>query len=209
MKNFIKALALTFVLSVPAYAEMVSADWLDEGDSRATTDLVSGNTWISLQETKGKSVSQVQSLLDSTYIGWRLPTRFEMEELFQNNYSNLNLLTGQTYSVSTLPENIAFNAMIGMGTSNGGFESFGLFLNDEMSTTGGSVVMGMGAYGGSILYYNYSGYNMSTYHGRYGVYLIKENDIIDGSGNISDVSGPFGGFACLLAFLAFGQRRKA
>jgi hypothetical protein len=91
--NNLKKIALASVLalsSVAANAELISTDLLVDGDSRATLDTVSGLEWLDSIYTLGKSVTDVQMLLETTYEGWRLPTSDEVKTLFTNNLSYVN-----------------------------------------------------------------------------------------------------------------------
>lgn len=64
--------------SISANAALVATDWLADNDSKATLDTDTGIEWLKLDNTDYKSIMQVQSDLDTTYQGWRLPNESEV-----------------------------------------------------------------------------------------------------------------------------------
>jgi len=93
---FKKLLPCTFVLSGlmagQAHAEFVKMDWKTEGDSLAVIDTDTNLEWMSLTQTDGMSIAEVQAELalgaDGKFEGWRLPTGAEVEAMMQNMYGS-------------------------------------------------------------------------------------------------------------------------
>jgi hypothetical protein len=86
-KNTLKKLALsaTLILSTSfANAGFVNTDWKVDGDAEATLHQESGIEWLKLNHTAGMSIDNVVSQLDTTYEGWRLPTKMEVTELISD-----------------------------------------------------------------------------------------------------------------------------
>lgn len=86
---FKKSIVSAFILaaglvSAQANAAFVATDWKSGGDTLATLDTNTGLEWLDLSQTMGKSLSDVTSLLSTTYKGWRLPTVAEITKLAQS-----------------------------------------------------------------------------------------------------------------------------
>ena len=81
MKILTKVLAISAIsmASMSASAELIGTDWKADGDKLATLETVSGIEWLDLTQTIGKSINDVQELLDTTFAGWRLPRRVEVK----------------------------------------------------------------------------------------------------------------------------------
>lgn len=90
MNKFGLALAVGVLFSSAAQAELVSTDWLANNDSKATLDTKTGLEWLDLSETRGKSVAQVQALLNTEYSGWKIANEQQVFELFENSLSFIN-----------------------------------------------------------------------------------------------------------------------
>ena len=67
--------------SVSANAEFIDTDWLVDNDSKSTLDSLTGIEWLKTNETQGMSYSNVVNQLGTTYVGWRLPTKAEIDTL--------------------------------------------------------------------------------------------------------------------------------
>lgn len=68
-----------------AQADLVTGDWISEGDSQVTIDTATGVEWLKLNNTSGMSVNQVIAELgrDGDFEGWRLPTESEVQTLIE------------------------------------------------------------------------------------------------------------------------------
>ena len=74
------------LFSLSAQAELVSADWLNSGDSLSTIDTISGLTWLDLTITQGQSYDSVVVRLGTDLSDWRLATAAEVYALIDNTY---------------------------------------------------------------------------------------------------------------------------
>lgn len=79
------ALSLSAFVSVNASAELIKDDWLEANDNRSLYDTETKLTWLTLNETFGKSFSAMKSdlLTDEKYKGFRYATKEEVLALLQ------------------------------------------------------------------------------------------------------------------------------
>lgn len=70
-----------------ANAALVSTDWKSAGDAKATLDTATGLEWLDLSHTLGNSMAEVQSTLSTTFAGWRLPTKQEVNQLLSGLFT--------------------------------------------------------------------------------------------------------------------------
>ena len=84
MKRTIIAIsaALSIGLAIPAQAELLEADWQNEGDGNAVLDTSTNLEWLDLGLTDNMSYNTTVSLLDGALADWRLPTFNEVQTLF-------------------------------------------------------------------------------------------------------------------------------
>ncbi len=134
-------LAAGAIFSSAAQAELVSTDWLVEGDSKATLDTKTGVEWLDLSETKGKSIAQVQALLDTTYSGWHLATKRQVFDLFANSFSFVDFdygarNVGVSESNYAISETTNFISKFGSFRTSNAEQVNGLFLNNEVEESG-------------------------------------------------------------------------
>lgn len=222
-----KVIALTLAfLSFPSLAAFQHADWLADGDKKATLDTESGLTWLKLGNTVGKSILTVESLLSSTYKGWRLPTASEVEQMMNNffTYSFNDGYTKYTWSSSNSQIN---NFRILMGATRYEYDTmyhshrywaYGMYRSDNC-VSGGSCVQMSGTFqrsttnaGGQSfdfqLYDDYAVANQTeSYADAYrGIYLVKVDE--PEPEQPADVSSPASGTAMVLAAMLLGLRRR-
>lgn len=79
-----KLIAFAFLFglaSMQANADFMSTDWKNANDRLATLDTETGIEWLDLTQTLGKSIADINSLLSTTYRGWRLPSNTEIIQL--------------------------------------------------------------------------------------------------------------------------------
>lgn len=62
----------------------IEADGFAAGDKKAIYEISTGLTWLDFGVTNNKSYNQVIAELDSTYLGWRLPTENEVKNLWNS-----------------------------------------------------------------------------------------------------------------------------
>lgn len=233
MRTKSKGIALTLTLSLfaagSANAELVSSDWLSEGDNLVTLDTSTGIEWLDLTQTKGMSARQVLS--DSRFEGWRLATFEELIPLFQNylpdvdytyvntsyrlgawpHYENktqitqiremLNLFVGNSTKMNTGQNQYDYEVIYGMGLKE----------NGSIGITGGIMT-------GFDGYYTYndarfygvegaSGGDFDYQNGVYAPYLVSDggvtlSSIKDPSINQANPNAPINASAPLMG--AFG-----
>jgi hypothetical protein len=125
-----------------AQAELVNTDWENAGDNLATLDTETGIEWLDLTQTDGMSINHVESLLNSTFSGWRLPTSSEVTEMLVNAFpSESNFYefgTGSVlkYSATVNTEVTDFTALFGVTrNSNGNDYTYGIFKSSSNPTS--------------------------------------------------------------------------
>jgi hypothetical protein len=203
--NKIKKMALLPVLallSIGAQAELISTDWKVNNDGLATLDTDSGREWLDLTQTDGMSINQVSALLDTTFHGWRLPTRAEVTSLMTSTFplrSN-DLRSGGNFFYSDTETNnlsVIFQSFFGATSVSTSTDLMrGTYVNDEQSTLGGFDILNAGS-----LYYKVNSYsvlfnsqsnfttesnaNTSFSSDSFGVYLVS-----DGGTTLSSINNP-------------------
>lgn len=181
MKPLITAALLSASLIAPlAQAELVQADWLTAGDNKAAYDTETGLTWLDLTETTELSLLEIQAQLTTTYAGWQLPTRGEVESLMANAFAAVD--GGQGAWDVDAGEVSRFTAMLG-ASFPGANGSYGIYFNSDRQIPEDRLVFSAGAHR--------SGSNIKAFTGGaptndlawrseiYGVFLVK-----GGAGNV-------------------------
>lgn len=170
-------LALIPLLSTGAQAEFLVGDWQTAGDNLVIEDTATSLEWLNLSQTLGLSVNQVAAQLDSTYRGWRLPSRGEVNQLLNSFFPTLDLDTvygGRAYPGSTT----GYINLFGNTYGAGGYANLGFFVNDQQESLGGSAVLThavMGSAWGQRIDTNVSwnGGHLDSSNGIVGVYLVR------------------------------------
>lgn len=193
------SLALVFFLGVaPAKAEFIHQDVLVSGDQKATLDSNTGMTWLKLTETFGLNLTEIQGQLGKggAFDGWRLPTRFEMSDLFTAIFQGLipsayvgNTIYTNEHNAYATNWGTWFGKQSGSGNN---FASFGIYLG----TRGGNGVyktMGVAyAEGATKVVFEHDA--SGNFHGgdfknsNYGVYLVRDTPLP--SLAPTDITGP-------------------
>lgn len=90
MKLITLLAVLAISLSTSAHAALQKGDWLATGDKKVAIDTDTGLEWLTLDNTKGKSINEVISQLGTggAYAGWRLPTESEVFALTNKMYGS-------------------------------------------------------------------------------------------------------------------------
>jgi hypothetical protein len=146
MKKYIACIALLGLISTSSHAAFVDTDWKVQGDALSTLDEDTGIEWLKLTQTIGMSINTVQSLLDTSYAGWRLPTRAEVNQaMFSvtglaavNNGINEYDQIGTTYENKARAFHAAFGSLVNIRTVT---FSEGHYLNTDVSQGGTEVLM--------------------------------------------------------------------
>jgi MYXO-CTERM domain-containing protein len=95
LSKYFFALCISITASL-ANAGFVDTDRYTTGDKRAFLHEETGLEWLNLDETVGKSIDTVSSLLNSTYDGWRFATDDEVELLVQSAFAPYSFNSGVT-----------------------------------------------------------------------------------------------------------------
>lgn len=235
MKNLTKFMVASVVAlaSMGANAELISTDLSTFDDGLATLDTETGIEWLDLTQTDGMSITQVESLLDSTFAGWRLPTSAEATEMMNNHFLSIGQL-GSTNITGTESADLfnEFQGFFGLTNNTATTQSVrGLIKND--TATGLNPFAKVVQFGGySAISPNVthtythmndgvtSDYNFSN--ASYGIYLVSDggvtiSSINNPSLNINNINAPINavsvplpatGALLALAMLGFGVTRK-
>lgn len=175
--NFLKKIVIAGTItfsSMAVQAELLSTNWLTEGDSKATLDTSSGLEWLDLTETDGLSINSVSNMLSTNYVGWRLPTATEVTELISNHFSN------SANSFSTIDE-LTLDWANHFGYTSTIGQSYGVY-----SENGGIYMAGAYARTPSTGFTKYlRSYNIATSVASDGVFLVS-----DGGVTISSIQNP-------------------
>lgn len=191
------------LMATSAQAELIEADWQTAGDKLITQDTSTGLSWLDLTQTQGMSIPVVQSLLGTTFSGWRLPTKTEVVELGGSFFSDLS--PGATRETVDLAEASRFRELL--GPSNGG-SLFGLLFDAANAQTP------VARSGVSLNLYMTEGTSrdINAAYASYGVFLVADTVAAPGlDGDTADsvaVPGPAGLGALSLGLLALGGLRR-
>jgi hypothetical protein len=140
MKIFKKTLiTATLLLSITsAQAAFVESDWKNAGDALATLDTETGIEWLDLTQTDGMSINDAEALRNSTFSGWRFPTRAEVTQMMVSTFpSRASLMQGSgrltVDSPTTDNEADRFRQLFGITgpVSSYSTYSYGMFKNDS------------------------------------------------------------------------------
>jgi hypothetical protein len=229
MKLLSKIFAVSAIAlgSMSANAELISTDWKNTGDGLATLDESTGIEWLDLTQTDGMSIDAAESLLSSTFAGWRLPTRTEVTQLMINAFPSQTYMQGTGYytATNTTADNEVdnFSQLFGITYSNSTLDySMGIFKNNpgENYSVIYSGVRDRRSDEHVGFYLNqYFNNDTNAAASHLGVYLVSDggttlSSINDPSLNANNANAPASvplpATAALLGFglLGFGARRK-
>jgi len=116
------AAALTALATPHAVAQFITSDSAAFGEDSLVTDTVSGQTWLNLNVTQGRSFNDVLAALDSdpNLSAFRLPDALEMNTLFTDAGFSINMPWGNVNDPARLAANASFaNAFVGLDASGG------------------------------------------------------------------------------------------
>jgi hypothetical protein len=227
-KNILTTLVvLGSLLAAPSYAGFVKGDWNNQGDNLAALDTDTGLEWLSFTATSGMSFSQVSDLLSTDFLGWRLPTRLEVNTVMEHatlisiDFANNGNDYGYAgYDDSFKASSIYFASVFGNSHSvySGGVTtnySYGVYGNDDFNQGGNSVLSSGSAY---ISENNYGSAIDDVdagdfMHPAYSVFLVSDSSEIDPEAPTEpevpvNVPLPATGLLLSLALAGFGMRKK-
>lgn len=166
--------------------ELISVDYKNNLDGLATLDTSTGYEWLDLTETDNMSMNQVESLLSSTFSGWRLATSDEVSQLMAKymhpDLNNIMLSGGVVNINSNLPQYTAarfFTDIFGETGSSGGFDHSRGFVkhNGGIVMSGPSPYITPAGHGQVYSKYNSNGYSASAANSLIGVWLVSEGGL--------------------------------
>lgn len=196
----LSALALG-VLTLPAQAELLNADWHSPNDRLITQDTETGLEWLDLSQTNGMSIAVVQAHLDTTFAGWRLPSRSEVTGLMNSalgDEGNTPFKVDQHHAYFGRFERQQLSSVRNQFGDTGG-RSYGLYLNDQPEL-GGAEVLWSGIYGDDWAYHNSDFWaDSNSAASGWGVFLVKGE---------AAVPGPLGIGLLSLGLLGLAGRRE-
>jgi hypothetical protein len=174
--------------SAGASAELIKGDWKSVNDNLSVVDTETGVEWLSLTQTHGMSLNQAETLLNSTFDGWRLPTSQEVLTLMRNTFTSHTIESSPLNYNGYLgnAESQQFTEMLG-SVMVGGKDKYSLgYIKDN--STGTNLVSGsvyklnsaIELYSNSI-----SGGGSDTSHYAYGVFLVS-----DGGTTLASINNP-------------------
>lgn len=173
------AIAVIFTLmSISSHAALISTDWKTTNDKLATLDTETGIEWLDLTQTIGKSISTVQSQLDTLYVGWRLPTYDEMKTLagvlFPVTKNNPDAYYGWTGIQRS--EYDTHRVLFG---STGPTNVYGLYQKNGFTNL-------LGSHDSAVMFFNFQRQTGLTYSSATeAVYLVS-----DGGTTMSSINNP-------------------
>lgn len=116
------AAALTALATPHAAAQFITSDSAAFGEDSLVTDTVSGQTWLNLNVTQGRSFNDVLAALDSdpNLSAFRLPDAPEMNTLLTDAGFSVNIPWGDLSDPARLAANASFaNAFVGQDVNGG------------------------------------------------------------------------------------------
>lgn len=223
----VPAFAIALQFSSGANAELVSTDYLSNGDDLVTLDTNTGLEWLDLTVTKYMSMASASSAFvgDSTQTGWRLPTEEEVAILFRSvfypditteNYGGTVVNTDDISRIASIA-----NMLGTSGVSGNAYFTLGLHNSSSGVAASGFYKVGNNQEGSGsyVAYENWMAGNLSVTikDPSIGVWLVSDGGASFGSVNdpnisqyqdsaVSDVPAP--AILSGLGFLLFGLRKK-
>ena len=203
-------------LSFTARADYVDTDWHQEGDALASLDLNTGKEWLKLTETAGLSLPEVNALIETDYVGWRLPTQAEVNAWM---YSLTDLETENNgFNQYTVSADVAEYVVSALGNTHdeGDWRARGLYLNDSQGA-GSDLLMSGGTYyplmnGSHTVFDDYQrGDNMDYSLEYYGVFLVSDGGVTWSSINnpsINQVPIPLAASVLIMVPMLMNRKRK-
>lgn len=156
-KTLLVASAIT-LSSITSALPIQQADAFTYGDNKATLETSTGLVWLDFGVTNNQSLNTTQTLLNSTYSGWRLPTQSEVIHLWNSLFGHLpGWFSFGTFGYINNPDlSEEFNAIYDVFGING----FGEHIQIEDDVTNvwpilgshGLFLLDSGEVGGAVMY---------------------------------------------------------
>ncbi len=213
MKNLLAILAFT-LFAHTAQAEMIETDYLTTGDAQATLDTQTGLEWLDLTHTYNTAYNNIQSELQTTFSGWRLPTIAEIDTYFAHWFPGITIGAGnQGFDPSLTNQFVDF-----MGDRGDGYAAA-----FNMNDTGTLKLWQISPAGG--VWNNYHSYNQYLGgHSGVGIFLVSDGGTTLSSqldptlninnpeapinNSVADVASPLMLSGLALFLMAAGRRKR-
>jgi hypothetical protein len=171
IKNTLIATALLLSIN-SAQAALVETDWKNTGDALATLDTETGIEWLDLNLTTNTSLSEMNTQLDNTYLGWRFPTKQEVNDLADKLFPTIDFAHSGTTTTHSAPsyseDSQRFLSLF--GTNYLGDAMFGIYHAGSLTNHDASLVFGL--YENRTIYDDCSG--CSPRHAQNGIFLVSD-----------------------------------
>jgi hypothetical protein len=179
----------TFFFSAQSSAELISTDWLVEGDKKAVLDTNTGIEWLRFDLTMLRprstdlttAINAVRAEFEP--LGWRLPTKNEVIALIQGNlYAPVYGVNDTSIPSDQKYKSIDFRAKFSYSSIFDSHYASGAFFDDdaqEWRHAGASTWYGGTTIFGAKLFSNYG---LTTYHS---LMLVS-----DGGVTLSSINDP-------------------
>lgn len=200
MKALILSALIGLSLSRSAYADLIEADYLVEGDNLAVYDTLTQKTWLDLTVTNGMSVNQfLLAQGEGMYAGWRMPSFEEVEALFFTYAVDdgvTEIALGQFHSMTGIAAPYGTELMAAtFGTESANASPYGLVdLGTYYSVFGPSGQWGF--------HYGSGTYDADSNASNAGIFLVYDDSAIEADVNLSS----FG--LATLGLMLLGFRRN-
>jgi hypothetical protein len=177
-KKFLcSTLIFSSIISI-SHADIITTDYLSEGDGLVSLHEETGIEWLDLTLTKGIGLNNVYQEIETNFIGWRIPTMDEMIGLF-SEVSPSQDLSKRSLSLSIEERN---NWLDKFGPTDGTSYSSGWHLADDGTMQLSGLHYNSVFYGPNY-YASYSRYNNGF--NRLGFFLVS-----DGGYSYSSINNP-------------------
>jgi len=203
------------IMSINANAEIVFSDLTSNGDNQAVLDTETGKEWLNLSNTDSVSFGSVLASIDTTYAGWRLPSKAEMITYFEHIVPSANPLVSNN-QVSN-EDRDRWNTFMG---STGNDFSLGWYLSAPGALHFVGIHQGNKFYSTGYVH-NYYNSHVNSGDSNIGVFLVSDGGLTLSSLNnpsinannpdspfVQDVSAPISLGALSVVMFGLGLRRK-
>ena len=202
--------------SLPSQAELISSDYLSEGDSLAALDTETGLEWLSLSETNGMSINDALDAINGGKLdGWRLPTQDEVTTLLDSvfediSFSDETTLYTTSYSSSSASYDDTNHWLTHIGeayTTSERSWSYAFVDGEAVTLTGVFIQNGTVSI---FRNFTHNDYSVDYSNNGQGIFLVSDGGLTYSSRNgVADVPLPLAPMALGLIFLPWARARMA
>lgn len=177
-KKFLcSALLFSSIISI-SHADIITIDYLSEGDGLVSLHEETGIEWLDLTLTNGIGLNNIHQEIETNFIGWRIPTMDEMIDLVSEVAPSQDL-SNSTLSLSIVERN---NWVDKFGPTYGTSYSSGWHLADDGTMQLSGLHYNNTFYGPNY-YASYSRHNNGL--SGIGFFLVS-----DGGNSYSSINNP-------------------